>query len=53
MEGEGSLGVVRMADVTHEARYYMLRKARYPENRAEDTSRYKGCSFYFLGFGEE
>ena len=27
MEGEGLLGVIRMATINHEARYYMLRKA--------------------------
>ena len=37
IEGDGLLGVVRMAAVNHEARYYMLRKARYPENRTEDV----------------
>ena len=36
MEGEGLLGVIRMAAVNHEARYYMLRKSRYPSSRAED-----------------
>ena len=39
MEDEGLLKVVRMAAVNHEARYYILRKARYPENRAEDMRR--------------
>ena len=39
MEGEGLLGVIRMAAVNHEARYYMLRKARYPAIRAEDMRR--------------
>ena len=39
MEGEGLLGVIRMAAVNHEARYYMLRKARYPASRAEDMRR--------------
>ena len=28
-----------MAAVNHEARYYMLRKARYPASRAEDMRR--------------
>ena len=39
MAGEGLLGVIRMAAVNHEARYYMLRKARYPASRAEDMRR--------------
>ena len=39
MEGEGLLGVVRMAAINHEARYYMLRKARYPASRDEDMRR--------------
>ena len=39
MEGEGLFGVIRMTAVNHEARYYMLRKARYPANRAEDMRR--------------
>ena len=39
MEAKGLLGVIRMAAVNHEARYYMLRKARYPASRAEDTRR--------------
>ena len=33
------LSVVRMAAVNHKARYYMLRKARYPASRAEDMRR--------------
>ena len=41
MEGEGLLGVIRMAAVNHKARYYMLRKARYPASRAEDMRRRK------------
>ena len=28
-----------MAAVNHEARYYMLRKARYPASRVEDMRR--------------
>ena len=40
-EGEGLLGVVRMASINHEARYYMLRKARYPASQAEDMRRGK------------
>ena len=39
LESEQLLSVVRMAAVNNEARYYMLRKARYPENRAEDMRR--------------
>ena len=39
MEGEGLLGVIRMAAINHEARYYMLRKARHPASRAEDMRR--------------
>ena len=39
MEGEGLLGVIGMAAVNHEARYYMLRKARYPASPAEDMRR--------------
>ena len=31
------LSVVRTAAVNHEALHYMLRKARYPENRVEDV----------------
>ena len=36
VESEQLLGVIRMAAANHEARYYMLRKARYSESRAED-----------------
>ena len=39
IEGEGLLRVIRMAAIYHEARYYMLRKARYPASRAEDMRR--------------
>ena len=39
MEGEGLLGVIRMAAVNHEARYYMLRKARYPASREVEVAR--------------
>ena len=39
VESELLLGVMRMAAVNHEARYYMLRKARYPASRAEDMRR--------------
>ena len=35
VELEQLLSVIRMAAVNHEARYYMLRKARYPESSAE------------------
>ena len=38
VESEQLLGVVRMAAVNYEARYYMLRKARYP-SRVEDMRR--------------
>ena len=36
VESEQLLGVVRKAAVNHEARYYMLHKARYPASRAEN-----------------
>ena len=39
VESEQLLGVVRMSAVNHEARYYMLLKARYPASRAEDVRR--------------
>ena len=37
MNSEQFLGVIRLAAANHEAHYYMLRKARYPESRDEDT----------------
>ena len=37
--GEELLGVIRMVAANHEARYYMLRKARYSASRAEDMWR--------------
>ena len=39
MKGKGLPGVISMAAVNHEARYYMLRKARYSASRAEDMRR--------------
>ena len=33
------IGVMRMAAVNNEARYYMLREVRYPASRAEDMRR--------------
>ena len=39
VESKPLFSVVRTAAVNHEARYYMLHKARYPENRAEDMRR--------------
>ena len=36
VESEQLLGVIRMAAVNHEARYYMLRKDWYTASRAED-----------------
>ena len=52
MEGKGLLGVVRMAAVNPKARYSMLRKARYPESRAEDMRRRDlevACSTSYFG----
>ena len=39
MKGKGLVGVVRMTAINHKARYYVLRKARYPASRAEDMRR--------------
>ena len=39
VESEQLLGVIMMAAVHHEARYYMLRKPRYPASRTDDMRR--------------